>query len=321
MKQPTEHQVLELLKFKNPPRALKVIMKAAADNNDSLPVDDNKDNKNPFCLCYHTIQLFTARLNNHRNGRIRLDRGVHDALKDLEWLTTNLASRPTHLTEITELPPTVNGACDAAGPGMGGVVFNLQEGLPPRLWRSPFSSNIQQQLVSFKNPRGTITNSDLELGTTVLQQEAYLHAADLQERTTHTASDNTLAMCWQYKGSSITSSPPAYLLRLQSLHQRFHCYKPTFIYLPGLLNKMADDCLRLWHLNDSQLLSYFNLHYPQSLPWPLWHAPQEMLSAVTLALRRKPSEPASFLRAPPLPRTMGQSLRQTPNPSNVITQK
>jgi hypothetical protein len=30
---------------------------------------------------------------------------------------------------------------------------------------------------------------------------------------------------------------------------------------------MADDCSRLWHLTDKQLLTHFNLNYPQNLPW------------------------------------------------------
>ena len=28
---------------------------------------------------------------------------------------------------------------------------------------------------------------------------------------------------------------------------------------------MTDDCSRLWHLSDSQLISYFNINYPQKI--------------------------------------------------------
>jgi hypothetical protein len=34
---------------------------------------------------------------------------------------------------------------------------------------------------------------------------------------------------------------------------------------------MADDCSRLGHLSDSQLLAHFNLHYPQPLSWRMCH--------------------------------------------------
>ena len=52
------------------------------------------------------------------------------------------------------------GATDAAKPGMGGVYFLLDEG--PCVWRYPFPDEVQRCLVSWENPKGDITNSDLE---------------------------------------------------------------------------------------------------------------------------------------------------------------
>jgi len=100
----------------------------------------------------------------------------------------------------------------------------------------------------------------------------------------HTASDNTPAVAWQARGSVTTCSPPVYLLRLQAFHQQYHRYFPGITHLAGILNSMADDCSRLWKLTDEHLLTNFNLHYPQSLPWPMWRPPLGMLSAVILAL-------------------------------------
>jgi hypothetical protein len=230
-------------------------------------------------------------------SRIRLDRGVHDALADFQWLKDNLTSRPTRLLELVELPPTVSGSDDASKHGMGGVVFHLRTDAPPFLWRAPFPKALGARLSSQANPSGDICMADFELAATVMQQEAYVHLADVRERTTHTCSDNTPAIAWQRHGSVTTNSAPAYLLRLQALHQRHHRYHPTFSHIPGVLNVMADDCSRLWHLTDSELLAYFNFHYPQTQPWRMWTPSPSMLSAVISGLQRKRSAPESFLTA------------------------
>jgi hypothetical protein len=82
-------------------------------------------------------------------ARVCLDRGVHDALADFQWLKDNLAARPsTRLYELVELPPTVSGADDASKHGMGGVLFDLRGDAPPTLWRSPFPQSLGTRLVS-----------------------------------------------------------------------------------------------------------------------------------------------------------------------------
>ena len=56
--------------------------------------------------------------------------------------------------------------------------------------------------------------------------------------------------------------PAAYLLRLQALHQRHHCYLNQPDYIPGPVNAMADDASRLWHLTDDAFLAHLTLTYP-----------------------------------------------------------
>ena len=48
---------------------------------------------------------------------------------------------------------------------------------------------------------------------------------------------------------------------------------------------MADDCSRLWHLSDDELVSYFDAHYPQPQPWRLCHLNPATASAIHLALQ------------------------------------
>ena len=62
---------------------------------------------------------------------------------------------------------------------------------------------------------------------------------------------------------------------------------------------MADACSRLWHLTDSQLLAYFNLHYPQAQSWQLVHLRPAMHSSLILALQMQRPDLESLLSEPP----------------------
>jgi hypothetical protein len=242
-------------------------------------------------------------LKDSDKGRLRLDNGVHDALADFKWISENLSARTTRLYELVELPPVGNGATDSCKRCMGGVMFalrGLDTVIPPTLWRFNFPADIVSQLVTSSNRTGNVTIADLELSATVVQQEGYTTLLDTRERTTHTCADNTNTVAWQRRGSVSTNSACAYLLRVQALHQRFHRYHPTHSYIPGPFNVMADDVSRMYDKTDSQLLAYFNVTYPQKLPWRMWHPPPAMLSAVTSSLRRTRCDPASFLAVPKL---------------------
>jgi hypothetical protein len=147
-------------------------------------------------------------------------------------------------------------------------------------------------LVSTANPKGSVTNSDLELAATVIQHDAICHNYDVREHTIHTGTDNQATQSWQQHGSTTTNTIPAFLLWLQAIHQRFHRYLPLHSYLPGKLNAMVDDASRLWQLNDQDLLTHFNVHYPQHRSWQIYQPRPKIHSTVTSALHKKRSEPA-----------------------------
>jgi hypothetical protein len=271
------------------------------------------------------FSLLQEALRHHSDGRIRLSQGVHHAISDFHWLANELATRPTRLFEIVPQPePELLGAADASGLGMGGVWFPLtpqlkeravkttareearkpplrpaETTLPgPLLWRVPFSSEIRSKLVSSSNPQGTITNSDLELAATIVQNDIAAQCFDIRERTIASGSDNTPAVSWQRKGSTTTTGPAAHLLRIQALHQRFHRYHASNFYIPGPVNTMADDPSRLWSLCDTRLLTRFDTVYSQDTPWRIVAPNPELISSVTSALLRQRPATASFLHVP-----------------------
>ena len=87
------------------------------------------------------------------------------------------------------------------------------------------------------------------------------------------------------------------------MHQRVFRYQQRTFYLPGEANSMADDCSRLWHLSDDELVSYFDAHYPQPRPWRLCHLNAATASAIHSALRCErqplPEVAAALSPAPP----------------------
>ena len=207
----------------------------------------------------------------HRH-RLRLSSALHGFLADFRALALDIANRPTRIAELVpdSVPATI-GACDAAGTGMGGVHFipSADGTFTPILWRERFPAAISARLVSFANPDGDITNSDLELAGSIAQHDVLAQFADVTERTIQNCYDNTAAVYWQRKGAATTTGPAAYLLRLQALHQRQHRYVPLHDYIPGPANVMADFLSRRWDLTDTQILAHFNAFFPQDATWRL----------------------------------------------------
>ena len=237
------------------------------------------------------FSLLQAQLTGSTNNRTALTAGVHDTLADIRMLVNSMDDRPTRIREVVPTPAAAIGCADAAKPGMGGVFF-----IPERmangetkerafLWRQQFPPDLQEQLVSWDNPTGTITNSDLELAAAIAQQDVMAHTADLRDRTIHTHSDNTPTVAWLRKGSNSKAGPTANLLRLHAFHQRTFRYHPKHDYIAGPANAMADDCSRRWDLGDDALLTHFNSTFPQANSWTVCQLPPETNSRLTCALR------------------------------------
>ena len=243
-------------------------------------------------------------LSRQRGGRIRVNEAVANELADWDWLANDLARRPTSIAECVRKAAARAGACDAAGHGMGGVVFDLTTSAPPVCWRARFPAEVTDNLVSFDNPRGSITNSDLELAGVVAQHDVVARTADVRHTTVATWGDNTPSVAWTTRGSVSRDCPAAYLLRLLALHRRHYRYSTAISHLAGILNGMADDCSRLWELTDDEFLRHMNLTYPQAHSWRLFQLPSATLSALTSALFKMRLPPELWLsEMPPTPKS------------------
>jgi hypothetical protein len=242
-------------------------------------------------------------------NRIRLTPAMKAHLADFEHLAQDLRHRHTSIAELVPDTPVALGPVDASGEGMGGAWLpaTTHSTLDPIVWRQRFPADITADLVSDKNPTGTITNSDLELAGTVAHQDVLVQHRNCNYRTVHILNDNVPAVAWRKKGSATTTGPAAYLLGVSALHQRHHRFLALIDHIPGVANAIADDLSRLWHLNDSQLLDHLDSLYPQKQPWRMVHLRPEMHSSLTTALRASRPPPQLYLNAPKTKTVIGAS--------------
>ena len=114
---------------------------------------------------------------------VKVDRSTRDKLRNWKWLTEDIATRPTSISEMVCHPPSIWQATDAAKSGMGGVNFYLTKQAEPIVWRQPFPVEIQSRWVSDVNPRGYITNSDAELCGVIGGHDVFAQNCDVHHHT------------------------------------------------------------------------------------------------------------------------------------------
>ena len=198
-----------------------------------------------------------------RKTIVYLSKGFHQALGDFRWIAQDLKSRPTCIVKIFPLFPSVEGHHDDSGKGSGGVSFPGDTIHPwegwhtdiPVLWRVEWPEYIARLLVSSDNPTGTITNSDLELAGGLIHIEAINQTFDTRELTAVSKGNNLNITLWERKSSPTTNSPPAYLLQLFGIHQRYHRYLPLFNYIVGRSSHVADTLSHDFQLSWPQVFS------------------------------------------------------------------
>ena len=192
---------------------------------------------------------------------------------------------------------------DVAAEGSGGVCFSLAYKMQPHVWRNEFPQDIAANVVSFDNPAGSITNSDLELAAEVFAVGIILaEAPQIKHTSIGTLCDNTPTVSWMARWASRSQSLVAgRLLRGLSymLYQR-HAGRLTTVHVAGEENVMADIASRPTKakalfssspttLSDIQFRSSFDLEFP--LPheqvWRLVSIPEWLKSNVYETLRGK----------------------------------
>jgi hypothetical protein len=233
------------------------------------------------------------------------------ALRDFIVLVRDLAARPTHVRELIDGPDGYVGYCDASASGAGGVWFSGSRAVAPTVWRVTWPPDITQDLVSFDNPNGCITNSDLEMAGVCLHQLVLETLVDLKHVRSVIHCDNSPSVAWVTRMASRSTSPVAHrLLRGLAMRQRVtQSAPPTVVSIAGVENDLADVASRAPEkmgsvlrgdavsplfahtkfpdVSDEGFLTFFNQRFPlpQESLWQLAHPEPEMLSNVISTLR------------------------------------
>jgi len=175
---------------------------------------------------------------HYKEHTTKLSYAAHQAMKDWITLLPIALRHPMPCNDLVPVLADYGGYCDASQKGTGGVWFGLNKKLPPLVWHVEFPLKIQQQMITHKNPKGTISNLDLGL---LLQWIVLEMVADLAH--THVACwcDNTPTVAWATKLLSTKATTVAQLLRILALRM-LHCQASPLktLHMAGNTNKMAD---------------------------------------------------------------------------------
>jgi len=244
----------------------------------------------------------------HRQRWTTITPEMRSAAKEFRYVLKHAANHPTLARHIVPTMPAYCGPHDASGLGAGGVWFSGTKLIQPTVWRIEWPDNIRANLVSFKNPHGNITNSDLELAGAILQLLVLEAIVTLEDCNTMLASDNTPTVGWIRKLSCSSSNVATELLKVlgaRMMHGKFP--PPQIHHIAGVDNKLADYASRRFSskgpdgstrpYSDFQFLTDFTHTFPtQNTSWRLFQLNSAIVSRIIAILLTGPSTMASWRR-------------------------
>ena len=228
---------------------------------------------------------------------------------------------PTHCKELVPGEPEYKGTLDASGEGAGGVWLPGTKELAPIVWRVQWPKEVRDRLVTFENPEGDITNSDLEMAAEVLG--LLVLEANVCLRWIHVGccSDNSATVAWQGRGASKRSRVANRLLRVMAIRLRKNRASPLVTrHLAGDRNQLGDIPSRSfgykaeWHFtNDLDFLNYFNACFPLPFQncWTGFRLDNAIVSKVMQELLTQGSSMAEWRRLPKIGRKFRIIIQRT----------
>ena len=238
---------------------------------------------------------------------IKINNFLRQCLQDWSTLLHQLSSRPTSVRELVQTPPAFVGYVDACAFGAGGVWFSGSATIQPTVWRIQFPKYIIANLVSDKNPTGTLTNSDLEMAGLLCQWLVLecISPSSLKYKTIGIFSDNTPTVAWANKLSSSSSTIASYLVRALAIRLHVQHANTITTHEAGITNQMADissrsSRLKAYTQTTNSFLNTFSMQFPlpQGQCWKEFHLPPKWLSRVMSCLRGKPLPMAQWTTLP-----------------------
>ena len=250
------------------------------------------------------------------------------AFKDWTALIKEAGAEPTHVNELVSGPADYKGTLDASGEGAGGIWVSGTKEMAPIVWRVEWPQDIRDRLVTFANPNGDITNSDLEMAAEVLGWLVLEAVVPTRHVHVGACSDNSPTVAWQMRGASKQSVVANRLLRVLAVRLRIKRASPLITkHLAGDRNALGNIPSRSfgykkeWHFkNDSNFLTYFNNCFPlpNQICWTGFRLSGGVCSRVMQELRTQGSSMAEWRRLPRLGTKYGKNGRPTADISEYL---
>jgi len=261
--------------------------------------------------CNWVIQRRPKVVYLHRNGALL------EAMRDIRTILRTSTAHPTECKDLVAAWPDYIGIVDASSHGVGGVVLGERSGLPPTVFRLQWPREISNALVSFDNPKGSLTNSDLEMaGMLLLWLCLEGVAPNLAHKHVALLSDNSPSVSWATKMASKKSRVAAQLVRALALRLNITRSCPiTPIHIPGIENALTDIPSRSfgsvpeWHCKShTDLLTLFNSKFPlpHQASWTVFQFDSGVITRVISALQMKGITLGEWQRLPTIGRHIGQ---------------
>jgi len=169
------------------------------------------------------------------------------------------------------VPATTNygSYSNASKQGAGSVWFGIKENLPPIVWWVQFPLEIQAQVVSSENPKGTISNFDLEMVGLLLQWLVLENFANLTHKHVACWCNNTPTIVWASKLLATKATRAAHLLWILALHMMQCKASPlTTLHVLGEMNKLANFASRSFYTHPEAQPS---MYCEKWISWPTLH--------------------------------------------------
>ncbi len=137
--------------------------------------------------------------------------------------------------------PDYVGIVDASGHGAGGVVLGENLACTPVVFRWEWPEDIKQDIKTFSNPLGRLSNSDLKMaGLVILWLVIEGVCVDLQEKRVTLFSDNSPTVGWVTRLASKRSIVAEQLIQALALRLKStHTCPLTPLHIEGIRNKIA----------------------------------------------------------------------------------
>ena len=207
-------------------------------------------------------------------------------------------SSPTKCQSLIAGWPHIIGVTDASKHGVGGMIIGERFAMAPTVFRYEWPDDVKADLCSANNPRGSITNSDLELAALLfLFLVIETVAGDIRNKYIALYSDNSPSVHWVQR-LAVRSSPAATQL-IRALSLRLHITQASplsTLHIAGQKNAMTDVPSRSFGSEakwfcpcDGSFLTLYNSLFP--LPtqesWSLFRLSCATTTRVTSILRTK----------------------------------